>query len=64
MNNITLLLGENMILMHFFDSKYIDIMMIIFINKKNTLQIMTKNKEQSPNLIMLVESYKTYLAYN
>lgn len=53
-----------MILMHFFDSKYIDIMMIIFINKKNTLQIMTKNKEQSPNLIMLVESYKTYLAYN
>ena len=29
--------------------------MIIFINKKDTLQIMAKNKQQSPNLRMPVE---------
>ena len=32
--------------------------MIIFIHKKDTLQIMVTNKQQSPNLRMPVESYK------
>ena len=32
--------------------------MIIFIHKKDTLQIMVINKQQSPNLRMPVESYK------
>ena len=32
--------------------------MTIFINKKKTLQIMAKNRQQSPNLIIYVESYK------
>ena len=36
--------------------------MIIFIYKKDTLQIISKNKQQSPNLRMPVESYKKYLA--
>ena len=31
--------------------------MIIFIHKKDTLQIIVTNKQQSPNLRMLVESY-------
>ena len=33
-------------------------MMIIFIPKKNTLQIMMTNKRQSLNLRMPMESYK------
>ena len=33
-------------------------MMIICIRKKNSLQIMAKNKQQSPNLRIPVESYK------
>ena len=32
--------------------------MIIFIHKKDTLQIMATNRQQSPNLRMPVESYK------
>ena len=32
--------------------------MIIFIHKKDTLQIMVPNKQQSPNLRVPVESYK------
>ena len=32
--------------------------MIIFIHKKDALQIMVTNKQQSPNLRMPVESYK------
>ena len=32
--------------------------MIIFIPKKDTLQIMAKNKQYIPNLTMPVESYK------
>ena len=39
-------------------------MMIIRRQKKDTLQIMPKNKQQSPNLRMPVESYGTYLADN
>ena len=31
--------------------------MIIFVHKKDALQIMAKNKQQSPNLRMPVESY-------
>ena len=39
--------------------------MVIFIHKKDTLQIMITSKQQSPNLRMPVESYKkTYLADN
>ena len=39
--------------------------MIIFIHKKDTLQIMATNKQQSPNSRMPVESYKeAYLADN
>ena len=33
-------------------------MMIIFIHKKDTLQIMAKNEQKSPNLRMPIESYK------
>ena len=33
-------------------------MMIIFIHKKYTLQIMANYKQQSPNLIMPIESNK------
>ena len=32
--------------------------MIIFIHKKDTLQIMAKNKQQMPNSRMPVKSYK------
>ena len=32
--------------------------MMIFINKKDALQIMVTNKQQTPNLKMPVESYK------
>ena len=35
--------------------------MIIFINKKDTLQIMATNIQQSPNLRMPVKSYKTLI---
>ena len=36
-----------------------DIMiMMTFIHKKDTLQMMEKNKQQSPNLRMPIESYK------
>ena len=40
--------------------KYVDLimMMIIFIQKKDTLQIMMTDKQQSPYLRMPVESYK------
>ena len=37
--------------------------MIIFIHKKDTLQIVATNKQQSPNLRMPVESYLALL-YN
>ena len=36
-------------------------MMIIFIHKKDTSQIMAENKQQRPNLKMPVERYKMYL---
>ena len=37
--------------------------MIIFIHKKDALQIIGTNKQQSPNIKMPVESYKkNYLA--
>ena len=35
--------------------------MIIFINKRDALQIMSKNEEQSPNLRTPVESYNINL---
>ena len=35
--------------------------MIICIHKKDALQIMAKNKQQSPNLTMQVESYEKNL---
>ena len=34
--------------------------MISFIHKYDTLQIMAKNRQQSPNLWMPVESYKIH----
>ena len=37
--------------------------MIIFIHKKFTLQIMATNKQQSPNLRMTVESDKKKLIW-
>ena len=37
------------------------LMVIIFIHKKDTIQIMAKNKQQSPNLRIRVESYKKNL---
>ena len=41
------------------DSQSLQIMiMIIFIHKKETLQIMSTNKQQSPNLRIPVENYK------
>ena len=38
--------------------KIMVMIMIIFIHKKDTLQIIVTNKQQSPNLRMAVESYK------
>ena len=35
--------------------------MIICIHKKDTLQIMETNKDQTPNLRMPVESYKKHI---
>ena len=35
--------------------------MIIFIHKKDTLQIMVTNEQKSPNLRMPVESYKNLI---
>ena len=35
--------------------------MIICIHKNDTLQIMAKNKQQSPHLRMPVESYNVYV---
>ena len=32
--------------------------MIVFIHKNDTLQILADNKQQSPNLGLLVESYR------
>ena len=37
--------------------------MIIFIHKKGTLQIITKDNQQSPNLRMPVENYKYLIEY-
>ena len=37
---------------------------IICIHENDTLQIMAKYKQQTPNLGILAESYKTYLADN
>ena len=40
---------------------YIYMIMIICINKKDTLQVMVTNKQQSPNFRMSVESYKKHI---
>ena len=48
----------NLVLMLIHIYMAMKIIMIIFIHKKDTLQIMSKNKQQSRNLRMPVEGYK------